>query len=132
VTEQQFQERIDAGGFLEWVQFLDYRQGTPTPHPPPGADVLFEIDVYGAREVKRHFPDALLVFVEAPSLEEQERRLRGRGDDEAKLTKRLAKAAEERLIAKEIGMVTLINDDLDRAVAELHDLVTDFRKAEIG
>ena len=56
-------------------------------------------------------------------LEEQERRLRKRGDDEDKLRRRLAKAEEERLIAKEIGMVTLVNDDLDRAVDELRDLV---------
>jgi len=123
VTEEQFQELIDAGGFLEWVQFLDYRQGTPLPDPPPGVDVLFEIDVHGARVVQQHYPDALLVFIEAPSLEEQERRLRKRGDDEDKLRRRLAKAEEERLIAKEIGMVTLVNDDLDRAVDELRDLV---------
>jgi guanylate kinase len=63
------------------------------------------------------------VFIEAPSLDEQERRLRKRGDDEVKLRRRLAKAEEERIIAKEIGMVTLINDDLDRTVAELRDLI---------
>jgi guanylate kinase len=79
--------------------------------------------------VQQHYPDALLVFIEAPSLEEQERRLRKRGDDEDKLRRRLAKAEEERLIAKEIGMVTLINDDLDRTVEELRDLVAKERSA---
>ena len=79
--------------------------------------------------MQQHYPDALLVFIEAPSLEEQERRLRKRGDDEDKLRRRLAKAEEERLIAKEIGMVTLINDDLDRTVEELRDLVAKERSA---
>jgi guanylate kinase len=67
------------------------------------------------------------VFIEAPSLDEQERRLRKRGDNEDKRRRRLAKAEEERLIAKEIGMVTLINDDLDRTVTELRDLVAEER-----
>jgi guanylate kinase len=133
VTEDEFQALIEKGGFLEWVQFLEYRQGTPMPDPPPGADVLFEIDVNGARAVKEHYPDALLLFIDAPSREEQERRLRSRGaDDDQKVRMRLAKAEGERLIADEIGMVRLVNDDLDRIIAEIRGLIAEARAKEAG
>jgi len=123
ITDQEFQDRIDASGFLEWVDFLDYRQGTPVPDPPPGHDVVFEIDVYGAREIARRYQDPLLVFIDAPSPGEQQARLEGRGDPPEKVQARLAKAAEERSVAAEIGMITVINDDLDRTVSEVEALI---------
>jgi guanylate kinase len=127
VTPERFQERIDAGGFLEWVDFLDYRQGTPTPEPPPGADILFEIDVEGAAQIKALHPDALLVFVDAPSREEQQRRLRKRGDSEEKVTSRMAKGDLERAEALHLGAAHVVNDDLDRAVAEVQALLAKAR-----
>ncbi len=123
VTPEQFQARVDAGGFLEWVEFLDYRQGTPSPAPPPGKDIVFEIDVEGARQVHAMHPDAVLVFVDAPSRNEQRRRLRQRGDSEEKVASRMAKGEQERTGAKALGAVTVVNDDLDRAVAQVRSLV---------
>jgi len=123
ISEAEFQQRIDAGGFLEWVQFLDYRQGTPVPDPPPGHDIVFEIDVYGAREIAACYDDALLLFVDAPSPEEQQRRLRQRGDHEDKVAARMAKAAEERAVASELEMIPVVNDDLLGAVEHVEGLL---------
>lgn len=129
VTEEQFEAHAAAGGFLEWVQFLDYRQGSPVPDPPAGCDVLFEIDVHGARSIQTLTPDALLIFVDAPSRAIQEARLRDRGEGDEKVAQRLAKADEEVVLAAELGAVTVVNDDLDRAVAEVAGLIDQARRA---
>ena len=123
VTDEQFQALVDAEGFLEWVQFLDYRQGTPLPDPPPGRDIVLEIDVQGATEIKGRFPEAVLVFVDAPSVEEQERRLRERGDPDEKVRQRLEKGIAERDLGRRMGAVTVVNDDLDRALEEIRGVI---------
>ncbi len=123
VTGDAFADRAEAGGFLEWVEFLDYRQGTPVPDPPPDADIVFEIDVQGATQIKERFPDALLIFVDTPDEAEQERRLRQRGDPDDKVRQRLAKSVEERELGRRLGAVTVVNDDLERAAAELAGLI---------
>lgn len=126
-NSELFLSHVANDGFLEWVEFLDYMQGTPVPDPPAGHDVVFEIDVYGAEQIKVRFPDALLVFVDAPSRAQQEERLRGRGDPEEKVRARLAKAAEEAEVARRLGCSVVINDDLDRAVAEVEQLIASRR-----
>ncbi len=128
-TRSEFERQIEAGGFLEWVEFLDYLQGSPVPQPPPGHDVVFEIDVYGAARVRELYPDAVLVFIDAPSRDVQEQRLRARGDTEERVMQRLAKADEEVAKARELGAEVLINDDLDAAVEELSSLVRRARAA---
>lgn len=125
----RFLAHVDDGGFLEWVEFLDYLQGTPVPNPPAGHDVVFEIDVHGARQIQERYEDAMLIFVQAPTAQAQEERLRGRGDPEEKVEARLAKAAEEIAVAAELGMMIVVNDDLERAVAEIQDLIDDGRRA---
>jgi guanylate kinase len=122
-TREAFQEHIDAEGFLEWAPFLDYLQGTPMPEPPPGRDVVLEIDVQGARQVLERHPDAVLVFVDAPSREEQRRRLVGRGDSPEKVEQRIAIADAEAAAAAEVGMRVVLNDDLERALTELEDII---------
>ena len=96
VSAEDFEARIEAGGFLEWTNFLGNYYGTPVPDeaagPAAGRDIVLEIEVDGARQVKRLQPDVMLIFVVPPSREEQERRLRGRGDVDHKVLARLKKA----------------------------------------
>ncbi len=126
-NRELFLSHVENDGFLEWVEFLDYLQGTPVPDPPPGHDVVFEIDVYGAEQIQLNYPDALLVFIDAPSHQHQEDRLRGRGDSEEKVAARLAKSQEEVAVAVRLDSVLVINDDLERAVVEVEALIAERR-----
>lgn len=119
VTPEEFESRIDAGGFLEWTSFLGNYYGTPTPDPEPERDIVLEIEVDGARQVKQSHPDAVLVFVLPPSRLEQQRRLRGRGDSEQKVEERLRKAEEEEPVGISIADHVVVNDDLELTLQEL-------------
>jgi guanylate kinase len=118
-----FEERIAAGGFLEWTEFLGNYYGTPLPEAPHDAVVILEIEVDGARQVKNRFPDAVLVFVMPPSREEQQRRLRYRGDQEQKVAARLRKAEEEEPVGRAMSNHVVVNDDLERTVGELLSII---------
>jgi guanylate kinase len=122
-TREAFEQKIAEGGFLEWAPFLDYLQGTPVPDPPPGSDIVLEIDVAGARQVREHHPASLLVFVDSPDVAEQRRRLEGRGDPPDKVEARIAHGVNEREAARRLGMHVVINDDLERATTEILDLI---------
>ena len=129
VTDAEFQAHADAGGFLEWVEFLDYRQGTPLPDAPPGLDVVFEIDVHGGIAIAERFADPLLLFIDTPSRDEQRRRLEGRGDPPEKVTARIERGDLERSLAADHGYTTVINDDLETTVTEIAELISRSRSA---
>lgn len=131
VDRPTFEARAAEGGFLEWAEFQGNLYGTPTPDAPPGRDVVLEIDVQGAEQVLARFPDALFVFVDAPSRAVQAERLRGRGDPEANIAERLAVSDAEAGAARRLGAVWLVNDDLDEAVARLQALI-DERRTRAG
>lgn len=124
-----FLAEVERGGFLEWAEFLGNLYGTPLPDPPPGCDTVLEIDVQGARQVFESDPGAALIFVAPPSTEELERRLRARGDPEPLVRRRLSKAPEEAALAEDLGATVVINDDLDRATAELARVIAELRAA---
>lgn len=132
MSRAAFERAIAAGGFLEHAEFLGNLYGTPFPRPglvPPGDDIVLEIEVQGASQIREADPGALLLFVVPPSPEEQERRLRGRGDPEEIVQRRLAKAAQEADAARELGAIEVVNDDLERAVAEIHEIIESYRRS---
>lgn len=128
VTREQFEQHIAADGFLEWTDFLGNLYGTPTPSAPDGKDIVLEIEVDGAQQVKKLNADALLLFILPPSRQEQKSRLHGRGDPDQKVEKRLRKAEEEEPVGKAIADYVLINDDLATTVDEMSRIIEFERK----
>jgi guanylate kinase len=121
VDRDQFLARVAAGGFLEWTEFeangLLY--GTPTIDRLDERDVLLEIELDGARQVKASHPDAVHILIVAPSTEVQAERLRNRGDDEASVASRVAYGAREEKVGRDMADHVVVNDDVDRAAGEL-------------
>lgn len=124
VSREEFEHHIASGGFLEWTEFLGNLYGTPMPEVKDGRDIVLEIELHGATQVKQRHPDAILVFVQPPSREEQRRRLQGRGDSEEHVVERLQKAEDEERLGAEIADVIVVNDDLERAVAEIQGIIS--------
>jgi guanylate kinase len=131
VDRDTFFDRRDAGGFLEWVELLpDYFMGTPLPEPPPGTDMILEIDIRGAQQVREKYPDAVVILVLPPSHDELERRMRNRGDSEDLIRARMELGQAEEAQGREIADHVVVNDDLERAVEELAGIVSAHRSQE--
>ncbi len=132
VTREQFERRIADGGFLEHAEFLGNLYGTPWPDADDTRDVVLEIDVQGAAQVLERSPDALFILLEPPSAEVQAERLRGRGDPPEQAERRIAVAQGELAEGRRLGAICIVNDDLDRTVAECERLIADARRAPLG
>jgi guanylate kinase len=128
VTREEFQRRVDAGGFIEWTEFLGHCYGTPTPEVPTGRDLVLEIEVDGAQQVKRSHAEALLIFVLPPSRLEQQRRLVGRGDPDAKVEERLRKAEDEEPVGMALADHVVVNDELEQTIEEMLTIIEEERK----
>lgn len=126
-TRDSFESHRDAGGFLEWTEFLGNYYGTPVPDLSSGRDIVLEIEVDGAQQVKVRHPESVLIFILPPSRDEQRRRLVGRGDPDHKVQERLRKAEEEEPIGLALADATVVNDDLMRTVDELVALIEHHR-----
>lgn len=136
VTPEAFEAKARADGFLEHAAFVGNRYGTPVEPIEAalerGQDVILEIEVEGAMQVKaRMGEEAILVFIMPPSLSELRRRLEGRATETPeRIEKRLARAREEIREAHEFRYV-VVNDDVERAVAEMHAIQTAERARQL-
>jgi guanylate kinase len=132
VDDDEFDRLVASEALLEYARYAGERYGTPRA-PVDGAVAdgkvaILDIEVQGALQVKAAVPDALLVFLEPPSMSELERRLRARGtEDEDAVRRRLARAREEMTGAAHFDSV-VVNDDLDRCVAEVIGLIDGHRR----
>ncbi|MBR5496076.1 MAG: guanylate kinase [Oscillospiraceae bacterium] len=127
MTKEQFESLIQSGGMLEYACYCDNYYGTPKKavydQIEKGNNVILEIEVQGAMQIKNACPEAILVFVLPPSIQVLENRLRGRGtEDEDTVLKRMETAKKEIKMATEYDFV-IINDDLDEAVDDLANVI---------
>ena len=123
LNRDRFAELVQAGGCLEWAEFAGNFYGTPIKQVEKklkdGRPVLLEIELEGARQVRKSFSQALHIFLAPPSLDELENRIRGRAtDSEEAIQKRLLRAKQEILAQNEFDAV-VINDVVDKSVLEL-------------
>jgi len=123
-----FEAKAAIGGFFEWAEFIGNLYGTPVPESGDGRDVLLEIDLQGATQVRKLRPDAILILLLPPSPEVQADRLRGRGDDEAHVARRLAEGAEEERAGRQIADHVVVNDTVAQATADVASILV-FRRS---
>jgi guanylate kinase len=133
VTEAEFKGMVDRGEFLEYAQvFGKYSYGTPKKwleeSRRKGLDLVLEIDVQGAQQVKEKLPESVAIFILPPSRDELERRLRSRGQDaDEEIARRLAKAHDEIVASEKFYDFCLFNDDVERAGKEAQAIVVALR-----
>ena len=130
-SEADFKNLIDYNGFIEYARYVDNYYGTPRAFVEnelgSGHNVILEIEVQGALNIKRQYPDAVLIFITAPSVDALKNRLVGRGTEDASVVaKRMKRASEE---AEEMinSEYIVVNDDLDECVHTVHSIVVSKR-----
>ncbi len=131
--------RVDQGLFLEWAEYGGNLYGTPADaverHLGAGRDVLLEIELQGARQVREHHPDAVMVFIAPPTVDDLEARLRNRGTEtEESIRLRMSHAREElahlahdRARERPEFDYVIVNDDAEQASYELQAVIEDIR-----
>jgi guanylate kinase len=126
VSNEEFTRMINADEFLEWAEFAGNRYGTPLEQVKHalllGKNVLLEIEIAGAKQVKAHLPQSVLVFLEPPTWEELVSRLEGRGTDSPERRAERLELAQEELAAASFFDVVLVNDQVESVVGKLIEL----------
>lgn len=136
ITDDEFLALVDAGEFLETAYVHGHRYGTLKSEVlriiESGSSVILEIDVQGGMQVKKEIPEAVLIFIEPPSLEDLEKRLRKRkSESEEDIELRMSNAMQEMLLSNSYDAV-VINDDVKQATKDLLEIIADFENVDDG
>ena len=133
-STEEFESMIDNSELIEYAKYVSNYYGTPKAYVEEqleaGKNVILEIEIQGALNIKKMYPDAVLLFIMPPSAEELERRLVGRGtEDEATIKARLQRASDE---AKGVENYIVINDKVDDCVEAIHSIVNSEKRKAVN
>ncbi len=127
VSKEEFEKRIANGEFLEYNYYNDNYYGTSKKtvleKMEEGVNVFSEIDVNGAHNIKKLFPDALLIYIAPPSMEELKKRLIGRGTESMEKIESRLKIAEKEMQEIDFYDYVVVNDDLEKATNEVREII---------
>lgn len=127
VTREKFEETIKNGGLVEYAEYCGNYYGTPKAYVDEqlknGKNVILDIEVQGAMQIKEKFPDTLMMFVIPPSIEVLLQRLRKRGTESEEVIKRRITQAKTECTYMDKYEYLVINDDLDVAVKQMHSMI---------
>ncbi len=134
-TEEEFKQMIDNGELLEYEGYVGHYYGTPRKYVEEmmsqGKDVILEIDVRGGLNIKKQMPEAVLVFVTAPSVRELERRLRGRATESDDVIRERMSQIEREMKSIEHYDYLLINDDIENALNKMN-IIADAERQKVA
>ncbi|MBR5267686.1 MAG: guanylate kinase [Lachnospiraceae bacterium] len=127
LSVEEFEALIEKDQLIEHARYVSNYYGTPRSYVEEkmaeGKDVILEIEIQGALKVKEKFPETLLIFVVPPSAQELKKRLIGRGTETMEVIEQRLKRATEEAEAMDSYDYILVNDDLNKAVVDLHNLI---------
>lgn len=127
ITNEEFDEKKANDGYLEFAKYCENQYGTPKKQAMDnlqnGIDVVLEIETVGARKVKANYPDAVMVFVLPPSLQELKRRLICRGTESMEVIEKRFEAAKEELKLASLYDYVIVNDEIKKATEEFNSVI---------
>ena len=128
VTKEKFRDAIGRNGFLEFADYNGKYYGTPRAFVEEqlnaGKNVILEIEIQGALQIKEQYPEAVLLFIMPPSAMELKKRLTGRGTETEEVIAQRLKRAKEESVGIEKYDYIVVNDDLDECVEQVHDIIS--------
>jgi guanylate kinase len=134
ISDAHFRKKIDSGELAEWAEVHGHLYGTPGRFLDDGLhlgdDIVFDIDVEGARKLYAKYPEATLIFLAPPSMEELRRRLAERGTDSAEAIEERLKNARAEMAEAHWYHYVIVNDDLNQAVSKLKAVIEKVRLHE--
>ncbi len=128
VSNEEFEKLIKENGLIEHAGYVDHYYGTPRKFVEDqldaGKDVILEIEIQGALQIKEQYPEAVLLFIMPPSAVELKKRLTGRGTETEEVIAQRLKRAKEESVGIEKYDYIVVNDDLDECVEQVHDIIS--------